>query len=59
VYGESDRYGAYPQKNAAHPYDLIATLYHALGIDPGTQYRDSLDRPRGLVEHGGPILDLF
>jgi Protein of unknown function (DUF1501) len=59
VYGESDRYGAYPQKNAAHPYDLIATLYHALGIDPGTQYRDSLDRPRGLVEHGGPILGLF
>lgn len=42
-----------------HPYDLIATLYHALGIDPATQYRDSLDRPRGLVEHGGPILALF
>jgi hypothetical protein len=59
VYGESDRYGAYPQKNAVHPYDLIATLYHALGIDAATQYRDSLDRPRGLVEHGGPILGLF
>jgi hypothetical protein len=59
VYGESDRYGAYPQKNATHPFELIATLYHALGIDPGTQYRDSLDRPRGLVEHGGPILGLF
>jgi hypothetical protein len=38
---------------------LIATLYHALGIDLATQYRDSLDRPRGLVEHGGPILGLF
>lgn len=59
AYGESDRYGAYPQKNAVHPYDLIATLYHALGIDPATQYRDSLDRPRGLVEHGEPILGLF
>jgi hypothetical protein len=59
VYGESDRYGAYPQKNAVHPYDLIATLYHALGIDRDTQYRDSLDRPRGLVEHGEPILGLF
>ncbi len=59
VYGESDRTGAYPQKNPAHPFDLIATLYHALGIDPKTQYRDSLDRPRGLVEHGGPILGLF
>jgi hypothetical protein len=59
VYGESDRNGAYPQKNAVHPYDLISTLYHALGIDRDTQYRDSLDRPRGLVEHGGPILGLF
>jgi hypothetical protein len=59
VYGESDRYGAYPQKNATHPYELIATLYHALGIDPTTQYRDSLDRPRGLVEHGEPIFGLF
>lgn len=59
AFGESDRTGAYPQKSAVHPYDLIVTLYHALGIDLATQYRDSLDRPRGLVEHGGPILGLF
>jgi uncharacterized protein (DUF1501 family) len=59
VYGESDRYGAYPQKNPVHPYDLIATLYHALGIEPTVQYRDNLNRPRGLVEHGGPIVGLF
>ena len=59
VYGESDRTGAYPQKNPVHPYDLIATLYHALGIDADTLYRDSLNRPRSLVEHGGPILGLF
>jgi Protein of unknown function (DUF1501) len=59
VFGESDRYGAYPQKNATHPYELVATLYHALGIDPASQYHDNLNRPRGLVEHGGPILGLF
>lgn len=59
VFGESDRYGAYPQKNAVHPYELIATLYHALGIDPTLQYHDNLNRPRGLVESGGPILGLF
>ena len=34
VYGESDRNGAYPQKDAVHPYDLIATLYHALAGKP-------------------------
>jgi hypothetical protein len=59
VYGESDRYGAYPNHCPVHPYDVIATLYHALGIDPATEYRDTLDRPRRLVEHGGPILGVF
>src|SRR4029077_5860231 len=52
VYGESDRYGAYPQKNAAHPYDLISTIYHALGIDLAAEYHDNLNRPRRLVEQG-------
>jgi uncharacterized protein (DUF1501 family) len=59
VYGASDRYGAYPQSAPVHPYDLIATVYHALGIDADTAYRDNLDRPRRLVEHGGPVLGLF
>jgi hypothetical protein len=59
VYGESDRYGAHPKTNPVHPYDLIATVYHALGMDLATTYRDTLNRPRGLVEHGGPIYGLF
>jgi hypothetical protein len=59
VYGASDRHGAYPQRQPVHPYDLIATLHHALGIDAGTSYRDTLQRPRRLVEHGGPVLGLF
>jgi uncharacterized protein (DUF1501 family) len=59
VYGASDRLGAYPQSNAVHPYDLVATIHHALGIDARTIYRDTQDRPRRLVEHGGPITGLF
>jgi hypothetical protein len=59
AYGESDRDAAYPRTAAVHPYDLIATVYHALGIDAGTEYRDTLDRPRRLVAQGGPILGLF
>jgi hypothetical protein len=59
VYGASDRYGAYPQQQRVHPFDLIATVYHALGIDPATQYRDALNRPRGLVEHGHAVVGLF
>jgi hypothetical protein len=42
-----------------HPYELIATLHHALGIDVATEYQDKLHRPRRLVEHGEPVLGLF
>ena len=59
VYGESDRYGGWPKTDRVHPYDLVATLYHALGIDPQTEYLDTLNRPRRLVERGKPITGLF
>jgi hypothetical protein len=59
VYGASDRNGAYPERLPVHPYDLISTLYHALGIPRNTEYLDHLHRPRRLVEHGGPVLGLF
>ncbi len=59
VYGESDRFGAWPKSNPVHPFDLITTIYHALGIDPATEYHDSLNRPRRLVEQGQPVLGLF
>ena len=59
VYGESDRHGAYPKADKVHPYDLVATLHHALGIDPQTEYLDTLKRPRRLVENGKPIAGLF
>ena len=59
VYGKSDRHGGWPAQDAVHPYDLIATIYHALGIDPQTQYHDTLNRPRQLVQQSQPIVGLF
>jgi hypothetical protein len=59
VFGESDRYAAHPKTSPVHPYDVISTVYHAIGIDPAATYMDKLNRPRGLVDHGGPILGLF
>lgn len=59
TYGQSDRHGAWPKTDAVRPYDLIATIYHALGIDPATEYQDTLNRPRRLVEDGRPIVGLF
>ncbi len=59
VYGESDRYGAYPKLNPVHPFDLLSTVFHAVGIDPETEYFDNLNRPRRLVDHGEPVLGLY
>jgi uncharacterized protein (DUF1501 family) len=59
VHGESDRSGAFPKADPVHPFELIATVYHALGIDPALRFPDTLKRPRRLVDHGNSILELF
>lgn len=59
VYGESDRFAAYPKTAPVHPYDVLCTLFHAIGIDSLSEYQDSLNRPRRLVDHGAPLLGLF
>jgi len=58
-YGESDRFGAYPKTNPVHPYDLLSTVFHAVGVNSEAEYRDNLNRPRRLVDHGEPVLGLF
>ncbi len=58
VFGSSDRIAAYPATNPVSPADLSATIYHALGIDPRTEVRDSLGRPLTLSE-GRPLRELF
>src|SRR5262249_6981810 len=59
IYGESGRTGAHPQTAPVEPPEVVLTNYHAIGIDPSTTYLDKLSRPRGLVDHGSPILGLF
>ena len=59
VVGSSDKNAAYPRELPVSPADVQATIYHALGIDRATSYRDTLDRPRQLTEHGGPVTGLF
>ncbi|MGV3722967.1 MAG: DUF1501 domain-containing protein [Actinomycetota bacterium] len=46
VYGSSDEIAAYPATDPVQPWDLAATIYHLLGIDPGTsEIRDRQNRP--------------
>jgi uncharacterized protein (DUF1501 family) len=59
VYGASDKRGAYPSQNPVTAADVVATIYHALGIPADLDLRDRLGRPVALVPDGSPIQDVF
>lgn len=54
VYGVSDEVAAYPVADAVTPQEVMATVYHNLGVDPHTLIYDRQNRPHTLVE-GLPI----
>ena len=45
VHGASDKNAAFAMEGKVEPADIIATLFHCLGIAPETEIRDSFDRP--------------
>jgi hypothetical protein len=55
VVGKSDRIASDPLERPVSPKDILATIYHLLGIDPRTELRDKQDRPLGLVPTGEVI----
>jgi hypothetical protein len=50
VYGRSDNTASAPLENPVHPRDLLATIYHSVGIDPDTIVYNHLNQPRELVK---------
>jgi hypothetical protein len=58
VIGASDRVGAFPLTTSYTPYDVGATVYRALGVEPEAEVRDALNRPLRL-NAGQPIQALF
>lgn len=58
LYGKSDATGSSPMENPTHPTQILATVYHALGIDPKTTVYNHLNQPRELVP-AEPVIDLF
>ncbi len=50
VVGASDKQGGDVARCPISPKDLLATMYHLLGIDPQSIVRDALGRPLPLVD---------
>jgi uncharacterized protein (DUF1501 family) len=50
VHGKSDATASSPSENPVHPSELLATIYHAFGIDPETIVYNHLNQPRELVK---------
>ncbi len=50
VYGKSDATGSAPVETPVHPTELLATIYHSVGIDPRTIVYNHLNQPRDLVK---------
>jgi uncharacterized protein (DUF1501 family) len=50
VHGKSDKTASAPIEDPVHPTQLLATIYHAFGIDPETIVYNHLNQPRELVK---------
>jgi len=50
VHGKSDKTASSPVDNPVHPGELLATIYHAVGINPRTVVYNHLNQPRDLVK---------
>ena len=58
VHGKSDATASGPLNDAVDPQQLLATIYHAVGLDPETIVYNHLNQPREMVK-GKPVLELF
>ncbi len=58
VYGSSDRHAAYPASDAVRPVDLVATIYHLLGVDRELTLKDAQGRPL-VICPGQPLTRLI
>lgn len=60
VIGSTDRQGAFPTTRPTDPKDILATMYHLLGIESDkTMIPDRADRPMHLLPHGVVVSEML
>lgn len=50
VYGKSDETASSPVENPVHPNELLATIYHSVGLNPRRMVYNHLNQPREMVD---------
>jgi len=50
AHGKSDKTGSAPTDAPVHPTEILATIYHSMGIDPQSIVLNHLKQPRELVK---------
>jgi hypothetical protein len=50
VYGKSDATGSSPIENPVHPTELLATIYHSVGMNPKQTIYNHIGQPREMVK---------
>lgn len=58
VVGSSTKAGDEPRDRPIHIYDVLATIYHQLGVPTDHLFRDSSGRPIQVLPEGRPIPEL-
>jgi hypothetical protein len=59
VVGRTNAKGEHPVERALKPADLLATVYHVLGMDPRQTFKDHSGRPIAMLDEGEPIAELI
>jgi hypothetical protein len=58
VVGASTDKGEFPRERALGPEDMLATLYHVLGVDTSTTFIDRSGRPHPVLPKGQAVPEL-
>src|SRR5205085_1664664 len=59
VVGKSDKIAATVADRPISPKDILATLYHLMGVSPHTTFTDRSGRPVPLMAEGSVISELL
>lgn len=59
VIGRTDSLGTVPVERPLTAKDILATVYHLLGVDPHTMITDRFNRPMPLVAYGEVVREML